>query len=40
MNWAEMSFIEYLNAVDDTLEAYYGFTSDQNEFEYRAHAPE
>lgn len=31
MKWAEIPFIEYLNAVDDTLEAYYGITSDQDE---------
>lgn len=40
MDWAELPFIEYLNAVDDTLEAYYGFTSDQDELECIAHAQE
>lgn len=27
-------FIEYLNAVDETLEAYYGIVSDQDELEF------
>ena len=40
MNWAELPFIKYLNAVDDTLEAYYGVTSDQDELEYIARARE
>lgn len=29
-----LSFIEYLNAVDETLEAYYGVVSDQDELEF------
>jgi hypothetical protein len=33
MNWSEIPFIEYLKAVDDTLEAFYGNASDQDEFE-------
>jgi hypothetical protein len=33
MNWSEVPFIEYLKAVDDTLEAFYGSGSDQDEFE-------
>ncbi len=33
MNWSEQSFIAYLNAVDETLEAYYGVRSDQDELE-------
>ncbi len=32
MNWSEAPFIEYLKAVDDTLEAFYGKPSDQDEF--------
>ena len=38
MNWSEISFIEYLKAVDDTLEAFYGCTSDPVEFEAVADA--
>lgn len=38
MNWAEWPFIEYLSAVDDTLEAYYGVKSDQDELETIARA--
>ena len=33
MNWSEQTFISYLKAVDDTLEAFYGTASDQDEFE-------
>lgn len=32
MNWSEQSFITYLKAVDDTLDAFYGKTSDADEF--------
>lgn len=38
MNWSEVPFIEYLKAVDDTLEAFYGRTSDPAEFEAIADA--
>jgi hypothetical protein len=38
MNWSEQSFTSYLNAVDETLEAYYGVTSDQDELEFIADA--
>ena len=35
-----LPFINYLNAVDETLEAYYGTTSDQDELEFIAQARE
>ena len=38
MNRLEQSFIHYLNAVDDTLEAYYGVKSDEDELEFIAQA--
>ena len=38
MNWSEVSFIEYLKAVDDTLEAFYERTSIPEEFEAIAEA--
>ena len=31
--WEKCPYGEYLNAVDETLEAYYGITSDQDELE-------
>ena len=33
MNWSEQPFIAYLKALDDTLEAFYGAASDQDELE-------
>mgnify|MGYP006902110497 CR=1 FL=1 len=38
MNWPESPFIEYLKAVDDTLEVFYGKASDQDELEGIAEA--
>ncbi len=38
MNGPESSFINYLYAVDETLEAYYGVQSDQDELEFIAQA--
>ncbi len=38
MIWSEVPFIEYLKAVDDTLDAFYGKTSDPEEFEAIADA--
>ena len=38
MNWSEQSFIAYLKAVDDTLEAFYGKKSQPEEFEAIADA--
>jgi len=38
MSWSEASFIQYLKAVDDTLEAFYGQASDQDELETIADA--
>lgn len=38
MNWSEQPFIAYLKAVDDTLDAFYGKASDQDEFEAIAEA--
>lgn len=35
-----LPFIEYLNAVDETLEAYYGVKSDQDELEFIKQAHE
>ena len=39
-NWTELPFIKYLNAVDETLEAYYGITSDQDELKFIAQSHE
>jgi hypothetical protein len=33
MNWSGQSFVAYLKAVDDTLEAFYGAASDLDELE-------
>ena len=33
MNWSERPLIEYLSAVDETLEAFYSTVSDQGELE-------
>ncbi|MBN2786305.1 MAG: hypothetical protein JXR25_15905 [Pontiellaceae bacterium] len=33
MNWSEIHFIEYLNAVDAALETSYGSASDLGELE-------
>lgn len=38
MNWPEVPFIEYLKAVDDMLEAFYGKTTEPDEFEALADA--
>ncbi|MCF7848540.1 MAG: hypothetical protein K9M45_06790 [Kiritimatiellales bacterium] len=38
MTWSELPFIKYVNAVDETLDAYYGVTSDQDELEFIAQA--
>lgn len=35
-----LPLINYLNAVDETLEAYYGTSSDQDELEFIAQAHE
>jgi hypothetical protein len=40
MNWSARPFIEYLNTVDETLVAYYGVTSDQDELEFIKQAHE
>jgi hypothetical protein len=40
MNWSEQSFIVYLKAVDETLDAYYGMSSDQDELEFIKQAHE
>jgi len=39
-NWTKLPFIEYLNAVDETLEVYYGTTSDQDELKFIAQSQE
>lgn len=36
MNWFEQTFIAYLKAADDTLEVFYGKTSDPENFEFIA----
>jgi hypothetical protein len=38
MNWSEQPFIAYLKAVDDTLDAFYGRTSDPDDFDSLAEA--
>jgi len=38
MNWSEVPFIQYLKAVDDTLDAFYGQASGAEEFEAVAEA--
>ncbi len=40
MNWGDVPFIEYLNAVDDELEKSRGSTSEQGELELIAAAQE
>lgn len=40
MIWSEQPFIAYLKAVDDTLEAFYGTASDQDELEFIKQAHE
>jgi hypothetical protein len=40
MNWSSQTFIRYLNAVDETLEAYYGVLSDQDDLEFIKQAHE
>jgi len=38
MNWSEVPFIQYLKAVADTLDAFYGQASGAEEFEAVAEA--
>jgi hypothetical protein len=40
MNWSDQTFIRYLSAVDDTLEAYYGVLSDQDDLKFIKQAHE
>jgi len=40
MNWQERPFIEYMNAVDNLIEARYGITSDDTSIDMIASAHE